>query len=165
LIDNYLKPGYIKIAPLQAYVCGKAAIQYLVNGVDPMQYILNNTTLSDFAITCKKGPSFRGVVWRDSNGRETELFKCNRVYATKNTSKGRLYKYKVYKGEIRYNQMPDTPEHCELINDALKNYDFDVVKKDIDYVCYYLKTIDLLDLEWRRLDGTSLSKTDDFKIE
>jgi hypothetical protein len=164
LIDDYIKPGYIKVSPLQAYVCGKAAIQYLINGTDPLKYIVSCRTLSDFAITCKKGPSFRGVVQRFEDGREQELFKCNRIYATKDTSKGRLYKYKMFKGEIRYNQMPDTPEHCELINDDLSTYDINDVRKNIDFLYYYERTIDLLDLTWRRLDGLNLSATDEFKI-
>ena len=164
LIDDYIKPGYIKISPLQAYVCGKAAIQWLINGEDPLKTIVKNKNIADFAITCKKGPSFRGVVHRDANGNEIQLFKCNRVFATKDESKGRLYKYKMYKGEIRYNQMPDTPEHCELINDAFNSYDFMELRKNIDYLYYYQRTIDLLDLYWKRLDGTTLSETNDFKI-
>lgn len=164
LIDDYIKPGYIKISPLQAYICGKAAIQYLINGTDPLTTIVKCNKLSDFAITCKKGPSFRGVVHRDVNGNETELFKCNRVFATKDVNKGRLYKYKMFKGEIRYNQMPDTPEHCELINDALYKYDMQEIRKQIDFLYYYQRTIDLLDLTWKRLDGTTLSSSNEFQI-
>ena len=142
LIDDYLKPGYIKVSPLQAYACGKAAIKYLINGKDPLETLVENKTLSDFAITCKKGPTFRGVVHRMTDGREIELFKTNRVIATKDESYGRLYKYKMYKGELRYNQMPDTPEHCLTINDALCNYNFDEMRKQIDYL--YLRSYVLM---------------------
>lgn len=164
LIDDYIKPGYIKVSPLQAYACGKAAIKWLINGEDVLTSLVRNKKLSDFAITCKKGPSFRGVVHRMSNGKEIELFKTNRVIAVKDESFGRLYKYKVYKGEIRYNQMPDTPEHCMTINDDLSHYNFDEIRKKLDYMYYYVRTVELLDLEWRVLDGTVLNKTDDFKI-
>lgn len=165
LIDDYIKPGYIKVSPLQAYGCGKAAIKWLIDGDDPLKTLVQNKRLSDFAITCKKGPSFRGVVHRMSNGQEIELFKTNRVIAVKDDKYGRLYKYKMYKGEIRYNQMPDTPEHCMTVNDALRNYDYDDWRKQIDYLYYYQRTVDLLDLEWKELIGTNLRSTSRFKIE
>ena len=165
LIDDYIKPGYIKISPLQAYACGKAVIKYLVNGEDVLTNLVKNTKLSDFAITCKKGPSFRGVVQRMSDGTEIELFKSNRIYATKDQTKGRLYKYKLYKGEIRYNQMPDTPEHCELINDDLSTYNMTEIRKNLDYLYYYERCINMLDLTWRELDGTSLKISKEFILE
>ena len=164
LIDDYIKPGYIKISPLNAYACGKAAISYLVHGKDPLRSLVENRTIDDFAINCKKGPSFRGVVHRMSDGREIELFKTNRVIATKDTSYGKLYKYKMFKGEIRYNQMPDVPDHCLTINDDFKNYDFDELRKQLDYIWYYQHMIELLDLEWRQLSETSLSIANHFKI-
>lgn len=164
LIDDYIKPGYIKISPLQAYACGKAAIKWLVNGDDVIKSLVQNKTLSDFAITCKKGPTFRGVIHRMSNGEEIELFKTNRVIAVKNENYGKLYKYKMYKDEIRYTQMPDTPEHCMTINEDLNSYTFDDLRKDLDYMYYYVRTVELLDLEWRELKHTTLTKNDDFKI-
>ena len=113
-------------------------------------------------MTCKKGPTYRGVVQRLSDGTEINLFKCNRVYATKNTTFGRIYKYKMYKGQISYAQMPSTPTHCKLINDDLVNYNFNEIKKDIDYMFYIERCADLLDIPWVRLNGDSLSRTNEF---
>lgn len=165
LIDDYIKPGYIKIAPLQAYVCGKAAVKYLTKGEDILKSIITNQNLADFAITCKKGPSFRKVVQRMSNGTEIELFKTNRVYASKDSTKGKLYKCKMFKGELQYNQMPSVPEYCGLINDELKSYDFQEIRKDLDYMYYYGRTLDMLDMTWFRLDKTRLFQTNEYNLE
>lgn len=165
LIDDYFKPGYIKIAPLQAYACGKAAIKFLNEGADIIETLVNNTKLSDFAITCKKGPSYRGVIQRFADGREETLFKSNRVYASKNQNNGRLYKVKMFKGNLQYTQMPSTPEHCALINDDLSKYNFNEIRKDLDYMYYYSRTLDLLDLAWFRLSKNSLNRIKDYDFE
>ena len=162
LMDTWEKPGYFLISPLTAYVSQKAAIEYLAHGKDVVETIVKNNNLLDFAMTCKKGPTYRGVVQRLSDGTENELFKCNRVYASKDKSLGKIYKYKMYKGQISYAQMPNVPEHCRLLNDDLSSYDFSELKKDIDYMFYIERCADLLNIEWLQLDENSLSVTHRF---
>ena len=76
-----------------------------------------------------------------------------------------LYKYKVYKGEIRYNKMPNVPEHCKTVNEDLSTYDFNELKKEIDYMYYIERTADLLDIEWKTYDNGLLVKTNKFDLD
>ena len=162
LMETSEKPGTAGLGPLNAFVSQKAVINYLTKGEDIIQSIVNNTNIFDFAMTCKKGPTYRGVVQRFTNGLETQLFKCNRVYASKDTSLGKIYKYKMYKGQISYAQMPNVPEHCRLINEDLNTCDFNEIKKDIDYMFYITRCADLLDINWVQLLNGSLSYTNKF---
>jgi hypothetical protein len=162
LMDTWEKPGYFLISPLTAYVSQKAVISYLTEGKDIVESVIKCDDIVDFAITCKKGPSFRKVVQKMSDGTEVELFKTNRIYASKDSSKGKLYKCKMYKGELQYNQMPSVPEHCGLINDDLRSYDFNELKKDIDYLYYIKRCYDLLDIEWLKLNGNTVEATNQF---
>ena len=162
LMDTWEKPGYFLISPLTAYASQKAVISYLTEGKDIVKSIISNNNIMDFMMTCKKGPSYRGVVQRFDDGSEIELFKCNRVYASKDKSLGQIYKYKMYKGNISYAKMPSIPEHCRLANKDLESYDFDEFKKDLDYMFYIERCADLLDIQWLWLDGGNLSMTNRF---
>ena len=165
LNDTIYRYGYVMLSPLSAFVCAKAASEFLLHGTDIIQSIVNNKDINDFAITCTKGPTFRGVVQRMSDGTEVQLYKANRVIASKNPELGMLYKYKVYKGEIRYNKMPNVPEHCKTVNEDLSTYDFNELKKEIDYMYYIERTADLLDIEWKTYDNGLLVKTNKFDLD
>ena len=162
LQDSFLRPGYVAVGALSAFVSSKAVQQYLLNGTDIVESIVKNNNIFDFAITCKKGPSYRGVVQRHADGTEEELFKCNRVYASKDKSLGKIYKYKMYKGKISYAQMPTIPDHCRLINHDLRTYKFDDIKSDIDYMYYVDRAAGLLDMQWNKLSSDKISITDEF---
>lgn len=153
LMETWTKPGYFLISPLTAYVSQKAAIKYLVDGVDPVETIILDDDLLDFCMTCKKGPTYRGVVQKFSDGHEETLFKCNRIIATTDTKKGMLYKIKMYKGNIQYTKMPNIPEHCQTMNDDLSTYNFREVQRYLDYKFYIMRTMDLLNIPWRQLTG------------
>jgi DNA polymerase elongation subunit (family B) len=162
LNTDYYRPGSVKTAAANRFVCAKAVIDYLTKGKDIVESIVNNNNLFDFIIVCTKGPTFRGVVQRMSNGTEVELFKANRVIASKDTSRGMIYKYKMYKGNIQYNKMPDVPEHCKLVNEDLNSYDFNDIKKELDYMYYIEECANLLDKEFYQLKGTNIFKTNQF---
>lgn len=162
LNDDYFRPGYVTTASANAFVCSKAIIDFLLYDKDIVKSIVNNNNIADFTIGCTKGPTFRGVVQRLADGTEIQLFKANRVIASKDTSLGKLYKYKMYKGQLSYSQMPSIPDHCMLVNDDLSHYDFNKLKKDIDYMYYITRCADLLDMTWYELAGTDLYKTDRF---
>lgn len=163
LNDTYYRPGTMKLASANAFVCTKAVSNYLTNGTDIVESIVNNTNLQDFTITCTKGPTYRGVIQRFNDGTEKQLFKANRVVATKDKNAGLIYKYKMYKGELSYAKMPSIPEHCLLVNDDLSKYNF---QKDImptlDYMYYIERCADLLDMTWYQLEHTSLKQTNKF---
>lgn len=162
LMDTWEKPGYFLISPLTAYVSQKAVISYLTEGKDIIESIVNNKNLMDFVITCKKGPSYSGVVQRLSNGMEVDLFKCNRVIATNDTSVGMIYKYKKYKDRISYTKMPNIPEYCKLVNKSLDTYDFNDIKSKLDYMFYVKRAADLLDINWLYLNHNEIEYTNRF---
>lgn len=162
LNDDLFRPGYVMLSPLSAFVCTRAAANYLVKHEPIIQSIVNNTYIGDFAMVCTKGPTYSGAVQRMTDGTEVQLYKCNRVIATKDTSYGMIYKYKKYKDKISYAKMPNIPEHCKLINDDFSNYDFNEIKKELDYQYYLQRTLDLLDIPWRQLSGNNLKNIDKF---
>ena len=163
LKDYIHRVGGVRVTPLSAFVCAKAAKEWLINGKDIVESIVQNTDLTDFIITCTKGPTYRGVIQRLSNGMELELYKANRVIATTDTSLGRLYKIKMYKGNLSYTQMPNTPEHCKTMNEDLSTYNFADVKKELDYMYYVYRTLDLLDIQWKELSGNDFNITNRFE--
>lgn len=163
LKDYIHRTGGVRVMPLSAFVCAKAAKDWLMYGKDIVQSIVNNTNLTDFMMTCTKGPTYRGVIHRLANGMELELYKANRVIATKDASLGRLYKIKMYKGNISYTQMPNTPEHCKTMNEDLSTYNFSDIQKELDYMYYIYRTLDLLDIEWKELSGNNFNPTNKFE--
>lgn len=165
LMETWTKPGYFLISPLTAYVSQKAAIKYLVDGVDPVETIILDDDLLDFCMTCKKGPTYRGVVQKFSDGHEETLFKCNRIIATTDTKKGMLYKIKMYKGNIQYTKMPNIPEHCQTMNDDLSTYNFREVQRYLDYKFYIMRTMDLLNIPWRQLAGDTTYEIHEFDYD
>lgn len=162
LKTSYLNAGSVRTDAIDGYVSKKAAIKFLTEGEDIIENIKNNNNLIDFVMVCTKGPTFKGVIQKFSDGTEKQLFKSNRVIATTNDKKGLLYKYKIIKGETRYYKMPSIPEHCELVNDDLAKYDFEELKKTIDYQFYINKTRDLLDISWIELKHGSTNPTTKF---
>ena len=164
LMDTWTKPGYFLISPLTAYVCQKAAIDFLTKDKDIIQSIISNNEILDFMITCKKGPSFSKVVQRFENGMEDELFNCNRVIAGKDSRYGTLYKIKKVKGKLSYHRIPNIPDYCKLMNEDLSTYNFNDIKKDIDYMYYINRCFDLLDIEWLQLCGDICHRTNRFDL-
>ena len=162
LNDTFRRPGYVMVSPLTAYVSAKAVKDYLINGTDIMKSIVNNKNLVDFAIVCTKGPTYRGTVQRMSDGTEIPLYKCNRVIATKDARYGKIYKYKVRLGVKSYAQIPLVPDHCKTINEDLRTYNFDEIKKELDYMYYVNKAADLLDVNWVELKHDKVEHCDKF---
>lgn len=162
LVDTWEKPGYVMVGALSAFVCAKAVTQYLLTGKDIVKSIVENHNIEDFVMTCKKGPSFKGVVQRFADGTEVELFKCNRVLATKDINAGMIYKWKNLKGNKSYYQMPNIPDHCKLMNESLDSYNFKDVQPELDYMFYINRCVDLLDMQWYEVKGTEISITNKF---
>lgn len=164
LMETWTKPGYFLISPLTAFVCSKAAINFYINGDDIVRSIVKNEDLLDFCITCKKGPSYKGVIQRFADGTEKQLFKCNRVIATKDQNAGQILKYKDVKGRVQFDTMASIPLHCKLVNDDLSTYNFNEIRKELDYMYYVQRALDLIDIDWSQLDRNNLYKIDKFKI-
>lgn len=153
------KKGSNSVAPLQAFVCTKAARNYLLKGKDIVESIYTDKNLSDFVISCVKGPTFKGVVQRIFDGSEEELQRSNRVIAVVNKTKGKLFKYKMKDGERQYFAMPDTPEFCKVVNESLDGYNFREIQKQLDYMYYIERTLNLLDVEWKQIVDSNVCRT------
>ena len=162
LVDTWEKPGYVMVGALTAFVCAKAVTQYLLTGKDIVKSIVENKNVEDFVMTCKKGPSYSGVVQRLADGIEIPLFKCNRVLATNDSNAGKVYKWKRYKGNISYTQMAGIPEHCKLMNEDLSTYSFNDIRPELDYMFYINRCADLLDMQWTQIKGNDVFVTDKF---
>lgn len=162
LVDTWKKPGYVMVGALTAFACAKAVTRYLLYGDDIIKSLVQNNNIEDFVMTCKKGPSYSKVVQRFADGTEVDLFKCNRVIATKDTNAGMIYKLKKYKDRVSYTQMAGIPEHCKLMNNSLDSYSFDDVKKELDYMFYIDRCADLLDMQWTELKDGRLNITNKF---
>lgn len=111
-----------------------AVVNYFVNGISPEKTIIDCTNRLDFQIIRKTGRTYDGTVY-EYNGKDYPCNYINRVYATKDTRHGKLYK--VRKDGTR-SQVPSLPDHCELSN---KNT-FDMVNLDRQYY---------IDEAWKRI--------------
>ena len=162
LIDSYEKPGYVMVGALSAFVSAKAVTEYLLYGKDIVKSIVQNHNVEDFVMTCKKGPSYSGVIQKFADGTVIPLFKCNRVIATTDVNSGMIYKLKKYKDRVSETKMPNIPEHCKLMNNALDSYNFSDIKNELDYMFYIDRAADLLDMQWVQVKGTSMQITNKF---
>lgn len=161
-VTDMQQPGYNRVRPLDAYVCREAMIEYIAHGKDFVEHIYNESDISKFAVTCHKG-SFSGILREFNDGRPDEiLHKVNRVYASVDQRLGMIYKTKRMKGEMKKYKSPGCPPHCELINDALINYDINELRDKIDYMWYIQETVDMLSAPWYEVNGNTLFRYEIF---
>lgn len=155
-VTDMQQPGYNRVRPLDAYVCREAMIEYLAHGKSIVDFIVQESDISKFAITCHKG-TFSGIVREFNDGREDEvLHKVNRCYASLNENLGMIYKLKRVHGEMKKYKAPGCPPHCELINDNLQNYDIKKLRDDIDYMWYITETYNMLSDPWFEMQGAKM---------
>lgn len=162
-VTDMQQPGYNRVRPLDAYVCREAMIEFIAHGKDIVEHIYNESDISKFAVTCHKG-SFSGIVRSFNDGRPDEvLHKVNRVYASLNEDLGMIYKTKKFKGEMKKYKAPGCPPHCELINDALTNYDINELRDDIDYMWYIEQAMEMISTPWYAIKDGKIKKIDILK--
>lgn len=85
---------------LKYNVCTEVAKKYLFEGKDILTELINHDNLLDFAITCKKGPTFSKCVHMIGD-KFVEVNKINRVIATTNKTYGKLYKLKLKTSKLQ----------------------------------------------------------------
>lgn len=168
LNTEFIKKGYVRVSSLSAYICAKAVKNWLLKGDNIRRTILNCTNLSDFCISCTKGPGFHKVVYRSLGHPDVTLYKSNRVIATTDDSAGSVYKlkYRIDKDKNLVEQsiaMADTPSKSKLMNNDLSTYDFDEVSKTLDYTYYFDRANRLLQFKWVILQGQHLEETYRFR--
>lgn len=114
----------------------KAIIEYMVNGTPPDVTIAENDNIFDYQIIVKAGSKFERV-YQLVDGEEVPAQKVNRVYATTDTKRGKLYKVKRENGSIA--KIESLPDHCIIdnsnelsIDDIDKSYYIDLANRKID---------------------------------
>ena len=162
LTTEWRRPGYVTVGSMNGFVSARAVQDYLLYGKDVVKSIVENTNIRDFTMSCMKGPSYSKAIQRLSDGTEIDLYKCNRVYASKDKSLGKVYKVKKYKDRLSYTQIAGVPENCRLINEDLDKVDFNEIKKDLDYMFYVEKAADLLNIPWVKIRNNEATATDEF---
>lgn len=164
-VTDMQQPGYNRVRPLDAYVCREAMIEYIAHGKDIVEHIYNESDISKFCVTCHKG-SFSGICREFTDGTPDEiLHKVNRVYASLNTRLGEIKKMKKMNGVMKKYKSPGCPPHCELLNDALINYNINDLRDDIDYMWYIEQTYEMLNAPWYEMEGCKLVPFEIFKDE
>ena len=143
-VTDMIQPGYNRVRPLDCYVCRDAIKNYLIDGEDIVEHIYNEEDISKFVISCHK-VNARGIYRTYLDGRPNEeLHKCNRVYATLDTSVGELKTYSYRLGKRTDKRCPGCPPHAELLNESLDRYNMRVMREKIDYLWYINETIELM---------------------
>lgn len=124
----------VPLVPLNAPVINNAVIAYYSKGIPFEETIRNERNPLNFMITTMKGPTYNGVLYTDING-ERLTTNINRVYASNDSRKGTLHKYKLDdEGNIeKRDKIASIPDHCGLWNDAVLPTDS---LRDIDYQWY-----------------------------
>ena len=171
--------GTNKLRPLGNYCIPRAQIDFYTKGINPVQALLSNTKVSDFCLSCTKGPGYSHMIQYNKNGTEV-LGKVSRVLAVTDESFGIIKKVKTIKkedspryGEIQEDTVALCPPHSLIMNDDLNNYFIENgkichkptgQKWDIDYG-YYCDELDkVLDVEWYKMKNDKLEITKEFNI-
>lgn len=94
-------------------IVSKAITDYFVNGTPPEQTINDCQDIMQFQIISKVGGKYSNC-YQIVNGEKIEVQKVNRVYATKDLSKGTLYKKHAITGNDA--KVPSLPAHCIVDN-------------------------------------------------
>lgn len=117
------KGGYLVkgIAPAGAFninntacIVATALREYLVNGTPVEETINNCEDIFQFQIIAKAGAKYKEA-YHLVDGQEVPIQKVNRVYATKDTRYGKLYKVKAEDDSEA--KIESLPEHCIIDND------------------------------------------------
>ena len=139
------KGGYLVrgIAPAGAFnvnnnatIVAKALVEYFVNGTPPEDTINGCDDIFQFQIIAKAGAKYREA-YHLVDGEKVPVQKVNRIYATKDTRYGKLFKVKAENDAEAKIEM--LPEHCIIDNDnhltiadVDKQFYIDMAKKRIN---------------------------------
>lgn len=118
-------------------ILDEAVVNYFVKGIHPIDTITNCNDKYMFQLITKTGGSYNETYWKSETG-NIKVNKVNRVYASKNTKHGNLYKVKNTDNKIRNDSIANLPEHCIVDNANILTID------DIDknwYIQLALKRI------------------------
>lgn len=172
-IDTVYQKGTNKLRPLGNFCVQKAQMNFYTKGTNPIIELLNNTNVSDFCLTCTKGPTYKNMVQYFEDGTVVELGKVGRCIAIEDKNYGFIKKRKTFKGAIKEDLVALCPPHPVIINDDLKNYRIENKqlihiptgdKWNIDYA-YYARELDkALDIPWFKLKNEEFKLTKEFNL-
>ena len=120
--DPKIKGGYLVrgIAPAGAFninnnatIVAKAIVEYFVNGIAPEETINGCDDIFAFQLIAKAGSKYREA-YHLVDGYQESVQKVNRVYASKDTRYGKLFKVKAENDSTAKIEM--LPEHCIIDN-------------------------------------------------
>ena len=139
------KGGYLVrgIAPAGAFnvnnnatIVAKALVEYFVHGTPPEDTINSCDDIFQFQMIAKAGQKYREA-YHMVDGEKVPVQKVNRIYATKDTRYGKLFKVKAENDSEAKIEM--LPEHCIIDNDnhltiadVDKQFYIDMAKKRIN---------------------------------
>lgn len=118
-----IKGGYLVrgIAPAGAFninnnatIVAKAIVDYFVNGTEVEITIGECTDIFQFQLIAKAGSKYKEA-YHIVDGKEKPIQKVNRVYASKDTRYGKLFKIKAENDSTA--KIESLPEHCIIDND------------------------------------------------
>ena len=112
LVKGQSKAGAYKVNNT-AIVVANALKEYFAYGTPVEKTILNDDNLFNYQIITKAGRTYSAVK-HEVNGQLIAIQKVNRVYASNDTSLGKLYKIKP---DGSSGLIPDLPDHCVVDND------------------------------------------------
>lgn len=171
-IMSVYQKGTNRLCPLGNFCVQRAQMDFLINGTNPVKHLLDNTSVSDFCVTCTN-TSYKTMVQYMSNGSVVQLGKVGRCIAVENPEFGLVKKQKTYKGEFREATVALCPPHPLMVNDNLDNYKIENgylihipenKKYKIDYA-YYARELDkALDIPWMELKNESIGLTKKFNL-
>ena len=120
--DPKIKGGYLVrgIAPAGAFninnnatIVAKAIVEYFVNGIAPEETINGCDDIFAFQLIAKAGSKYKEA-YHLVDGHQESVQKVNRVYASKDTRYGKLFKVKAENDSTAKIEM--LPEHCIIDN-------------------------------------------------
>ena len=118
-------------------IVDKAVVEYFTKNIDPIDTIMNCNDKYMFQIITKTGGTYQETYWKTSTG-DIKVNKVNRVYASKNSQYGNLYKVKYCDNKIRKDSIANLPNQCIVdnadninINDIDKNWYIAMANKRI----------------------------------
>lgn len=94
-----------------------AIVNYFVYGISVENTIMRHQDVLDFQIITKTGPTYKETFWKHKDG-DVKVNKVNRVYATKHSGYGNVYKLKVIDGKERRDSVANVPDNCYVDNSA-----------------------------------------------
>ena len=175
-IMSVFQKGTNRLCPLGNFCVQRAQMDFLLNKTNPVQHLLDNTTVSDFCVTCTN-TAYKSMVQLMSDGTEVPLGKVGRCIAVEDERFGLVKKRKTYNGQPREATVALCPPHPLMVNDDLQNYtiengylyhqatpDQPMTKYAIDYA-YYARELDkALDMPWYYIVNSEVGFTKEFNL-